>query len=100
MMNAQNEPMTFEQALTRLEEIVRILEVGERPLEETVNLYEEGQRLRQYCEQYLADAEQRITIIRQASGNSVIVEEVQDADDEPVSFGMDDSYDAYDDPFR
>ena len=100
MMNAQNEPMTFEQALTRLEAIVRTLEAGELPLDETVRLYEEGQRLRNFCEQYLADAEQRITIIRQASGNSVIVEEVQDADDEPVSFGMDDSYDAYDDPFR
>ena len=100
MMNAQNEPMSFEQALTRLEAIVRTLEAGELPLDETVRLYEEGQRLRNFCEQYLADAEQRITIIRQASGNSVIVEEVQDADDEPVSFGMDDSYDAYDDPFR
>ena len=100
MMNAQNEPMTFEQAINCLEAIVRKLEAGELPLDETVRLYEEGQRLRNFCEQYLADAEQRITIIRQASGNSVIVEEVQDADDEPVSFGMDDSYDAYDDPFR
>jgi len=99
-MNAQNEPMTFEQAINCLEAIVRKLEAGELPLDETVRLYEEGQRLRNFCEQYLADAEQRITIIRQASGNSVIVEEVQDADDEPVSFGMDDSYDAYDDPFR
>jgi len=99
-MNAQNEPMTFEQAMNCLEAIVRKLEAGELPLDETVRLYEEGQRLRNFCEQYLADAEQRITIIRQASGNSVIVEEVQDADDEPVSFGMDDSYDAYDDPFR
>ena len=100
MMTAHNEPMTFEQAMNRLEAIVRKLEAGELPLDETVRLYEEGQRLRNFCEQYLADAEQRITIIRQASGNSVIVEEVQDADDEPVSFGMDDSYDAYDDPFR
>ena len=100
MTTAHNEPMTFEQAMNRLEAIVRKLEAGELPLDETVRLYEEGQRLRNFCEQYLADAEQRITIIRQASGNSVIVEEVQDADDEPVSFGMDDSYDAYDDPFR
>jgi len=88
MMNAQNEPMTFEQAMNRLEEIVRILEVGERPLEETVNLYEEGQRLRQYCEQYLADAEQRIAVIRQASDGSVIVEPRNDGDNEG------------DDPFR
>jgi hypothetical protein len=42
MMNAQSEPMTFEQALTRLEAIVRTLESGELPLEETVRLYERG----------------------------------------------------------
>ena len=52
--------------------------MGERPLEETVNLYEEGQRLRLYCEQYLADAEQRITIIRQASDGGITVEQSSD----------------------
>jgi exodeoxyribonuclease VII small subunit len=46
MMNAQNEPMTFEQAMNCLEAIVRKLEAGELPLDETVRLYEEGQRLR------------------------------------------------------
>jgi exodeoxyribonuclease VII small subunit len=78
MMNAQNEPMTFEQAMTRLEAIVRTLEAGELPLDETVRLYEEGQRLRLYCEQYLADAEQRITIIRQASDGGITVEQSSD----------------------
>jgi exodeoxyribonuclease VII small subunit len=99
MMNAQNEPMTFEQAMNRLEEIVRILEVGERPLEETVNLYEEGQRLRQYCEQYLADAEQRIAVIRQASDGGIIVEQssddLDDAELDDVVFFDDEA-----DPFR
>jgi exodeoxyribonuclease VII small subunit len=99
MMNAQNEPMTFEQALTRLEEIVRILEVGERPLEETVNLYEEGQRLRLYCEQYLADAEQRIAVIRQASDGGIIVEQSSDDHDD---FVLDEVvlFDDEADPFR
>ena len=82
MMNAQNEPMTFEQAMMRLEAIVRTLEAGELPLDETVRLYEEGQRLRLYCEQYLADAEQRITAIRQANDGSVVVEPLNDGDDE------------------
>jgi exodeoxyribonuclease VII small subunit len=99
MMNAQNEPMTFEQAMTRLEEIVRILEVGERPLEETVNLYEEGQRLRQYCEQYLADAEQRITTIRQASDGGIALEQLSDDLDDSE---LDDVvfFDDEADPFR
>jgi len=99
MMNAQNEPMTFEQALTRLEAIVRTLEAGELPLDETVRLYEEGQRLRLYCEQYLADAEQRIAVIRQASDGGIIVEQSSDDHDD---FVLDEVvlFDDEDDPFR
>jgi exodeoxyribonuclease VII small subunit len=99
MMNAQNEPMTFEQALTRLEAIVRTLEAGELPLDETVRLYEEGQRLRLYCEQYLADAEQRIAVIRQASDGGITVEQssddLDDAELDDVVFFDDEA-----DPFR
>jgi exodeoxyribonuclease VII small subunit len=99
MMTAQNEPMTFEQALTRLEAIVRTLEAGELPLDETVRLYEEGQRLRQLCERYLADAEQRITIIRQTSDGGITVEQssddLDDAELDDVVFFDDEA-----DPFR
>jgi len=99
MMNAQNEPMTFEQALTRLEAIVRTLEAGELPLDETVRLYEERQRLRLYCEQYLADAEQRIAVIRQASDGGIIVEQssddLDDSELDDVVFFDDEA-----DPFR
>jgi exodeoxyribonuclease VII small subunit len=48
--NEPEETLTFEQAMARLEEIVRLLESGELSLDETVRLYEEGQRLRQFCE--------------------------------------------------
>jgi exodeoxyribonuclease VII small subunit len=99
MMNAQNEPMTFEQAMTRLEAIVRTLEAGELPLDETVRLYEEGQRLRNFCEQYLADAEQRIAVIRQASDGGITVEQssddLDDAELDDVVF-----FDNEADPFR
>jgi exodeoxyribonuclease VII small subunit len=99
MMNAQNEPMTFEQAMNRLEAIVRTLEAGELPLDETVRLYEEGQCLRLYCEQYLADAEQRIAVIRQASDGGIIVEQssddLDDAELDDVVFFDDEA-----DPFR
>jgi exodeoxyribonuclease VII small subunit len=67
VMTPHNEPdLTFEQAMQRLEEIVERLETGVHalPLDEIVRLYEEGQRLRQFCEQYLAEAEQRITVIK------------------------------------
>ena len=99
MMNAQNEPMTFEQAMNCLEAIVRKLEAGELPLDETVRLYEEGQRLRLYCEQYLADAEQRITIIRQASDGGIALEQLSDDLDDSE---LDDVvfFDDEADPFR
>jgi exodeoxyribonuclease VII small subunit len=99
MMTAHNEPMTFEQAMNRLEAIVRKLEAGELPLDETVRLYEEGQRLRQLCERYLADAEQRIAVIRQTSDGGITVEQssddLDDAELDDVIF-LDDE----DDPFR
>jgi exodeoxyribonuclease VII small subunit len=52
--------MTFEEAAGRLEEIVRRLEEGDVPLEESIKLYEEGMRLGKTCRRILDDADQRI----------------------------------------
>jgi exodeoxyribonuclease VII small subunit len=62
--------------MQRLEEIVERLETGVHalPLDEIVRLYEEGQRLRQFCEQYLAKAEERITLIDRAGDGSLRIE--------------------------
>ena len=61
-----NKDMTFESAITRLEEIARLLESGEDEngvitLERSLELYEEGSRLAAFCSGTLKDAEQRIT---------------------------------------
>ena len=42
--------LSFEDALARLETIVSRLESGNAPLEESINLYEEGARLKAHCE--------------------------------------------------
>ncbi len=52
--------MTFEEAAGRLEEIVRRLEEGEVPLEESIRLYEEGMKLGAMCRRILDEADQRI----------------------------------------
>ena len=52
--------MSFEAALKRLEEIVRTLEKGEAPLDQSITLYQEGDRLRRHCEARLKDAQARI----------------------------------------
>ncbi len=56
--------LSFEAALKRLEEIVRKLETGEAPLDESIELYAEGDRLKQQCEARLRDAQARIETIQ------------------------------------
>lgn len=52
--------MTFEAALGALEDVVRRLESGEVPLDESINLYERGETLRQHCQARLDAAQARI----------------------------------------
>lgn len=54
------EDLSFEDALKRLETIVRELESGDAPLDRSIALYEEGQKLRAHCESRLQAAEARI----------------------------------------
>lgn len=68
--------MSFEEAMERLEEIVRLLESGELPLDETVRLYEEGQRLRQFCERKLNAAEKRIKVVTAGDDGAARVDEI------------------------
>jgi exodeoxyribonuclease VII small subunit len=56
--------LSFEAALKRLEEIVRKLESGEASLDESIELYGEGDRLKQLCEQRLEAAQARIEKIQ------------------------------------
>ncbi|MBA3576556.1 MAG: exodeoxyribonuclease VII small subunit [Pseudomonadota bacterium] len=52
--------LSFEAALKRLEEIVRTLEQGEAPLDQSIVLYQEGDRLKRHCEARLKAAQARI----------------------------------------
>ena len=52
--------MTFEEALARLETIVRSLESGTAPLDQTLKLFEEGTALVKLCTGMIENAEQRV----------------------------------------
>ena len=52
--------LTFEQAMDRLEVIVQELEKNEKPLDETVDLYEEGLNLVKTCNARLSSFETKI----------------------------------------
>lgn len=68
----QNNDIKFETALARLEEIVRALDGGAAPLDESLALFEEGVKLVKLCSGKLDAAEQRIKIlVHGESGNTV-----------------------------
>ena len=52
--------MSFEDALKALEKVVRDLEGGEVPLDQSIALYERGEQLRAHCQARLDAAQARI----------------------------------------
>ena len=52
--------LTFEDSLRALEEVVRKLESGEAPLDDSISLYERGEALRKHCQARLDAASARI----------------------------------------
>jgi exodeoxyribonuclease VII small subunit len=56
-------PVSFENALQQLEQIVSLLESGELPLEEALNEFERGVQLARSGQQTLQAAEQRVQIL-------------------------------------
>ena len=63
--------LSFERALEELETIVKRLEDGKVPLEESVAIYERGESLKRRCEELLRQAEARVEkITTDASGRA------------------------------
>ena len=58
--NADINSLTFERAIEELESIVKRLEEGKVPLEESVAIYERGEVLKRRCEELLRQAEARV----------------------------------------
>jgi len=75
--------LTFEQALTRLDETVQNLEKGGLSLTDATKLYEDGMKLARICNETLASAELRITRIQTAYGEQMrfMADEEPDSDD-------------------
>ena len=59
--NLKKREMPYEQAVTRLEEIVALLEKKETPLDDSIKLFEEGTKLAAFCNEKLSAAKQKIT---------------------------------------
>lgn len=55
----------FEAALTELDSIVKKLEDGDVPLEQSLQLFERGVQLSRFCHARLEEAERRIEILNE-----------------------------------
>ena len=67
----ENNEMTFEAAIQRLEEIVRMLEGGSAPLDKSLAMFEEGVALVKLCNARLDSAEQKVKILTLGSDGNL-----------------------------
>ena len=75
-MNQKN--LTFEESMGRLEQIVRAMEQGNVPLEESLKLFQEGTALVNSCSKLLDEAELQIKKVMTAADGSPVLEEFDD----------------------
>lgn len=76
-----NESVQFEAAMTRLEEIVRAMEKGDLPLEQSMQLFEEGTGLVKSCNQLLSNAELKIAQLMKGADGAPVELEFEHADE-------------------
>ena len=75
-MNQKNK--TFEESMVRLEQIVRAMERGDVPLEESLKLFQEGTELVRSCGKLLDDAQLQVNKIMTAAAGSPVEEVFED----------------------
>ena len=69
---------TFEESMSRLEQIVRAMERGDVALEESLKLFQEGTELVRSCQKLLDDAQLQVKMIMTAPDGSPMEEEFRD----------------------
>jgi len=78
MADADVGKLSFEEAMSALEDVVRQLESGNVPLEQSISLYEHGAKLKAHCEAKLKDAETKVAQITQgADGQAASADPVE-----------------------
>jgi exodeoxyribonuclease VII small subunit len=72
------ETKSFEESLADLEEIVAKLESGDLPLEESLQLFEEGVRLSRTCRERVTQAERRIEVLMRDNNGDLTTRDLED----------------------
>lgn len=70
---AAKKKLTFEERLQQVEALISKMESGEMPLEEAMQQYEVGLNALNALEKELTAAQQRLTVLRQQSGEDIEV---------------------------
>ena len=79
-MPPKKQTMSFEEALNRLDEIVRKLESGDMLLSDSLALYEEGTGLIKICSKMLDQAEQKVVKLKKGPDRAPIELEFEDVE--------------------
>ena len=73
MPEEKTESLSFEARLDELERVVKELERGDLPLEQSLSLFEAGMRLSADCKRQLEEAETRVEILTKKGAEIVAV---------------------------
>ncbi len=73
--------MRFEESMRRLEQIVRTMERGDAPLDESLKLFQEGTELVRNCAKLLDEAQMQIKKVMTAPDGSPVLEDFADEAD-------------------
>lgn len=83
--------LSFEQAMERLEAVVEQLEKGSVPLEEAIDLYQEGMLLAKHCETKLSQVEQKVRMLDEEALQALSGgKHAEDDHDQPLDFTEED----------
>jgi exodeoxyribonuclease VII small subunit len=77
MRKKEKNKLSFEEAMKKLEGIVRKLEDGSDSLEKSLELFEEGVKLTRYCNEKLDEAEKKIEVLMK-KGDRTAREEMEE----------------------
>ena len=75
--------LSFEEALSELEEIVRGIESGEVDLDGAIQAYERGAALKEHCDTKLREAQEKVSKIKLDAGGAITQETVGTENDPP-----------------
>jgi exodeoxyribonuclease VII small subunit len=81
---AARRPNEFEKAFQQLEKIVQRLEGEELPLDDSLQLFEEGIRLSRFCHQRLEEVEKKIELILADAKGQPVTEPFEEEETRPV----------------